>query len=242
MKNYPLLCVLPMLALCAAFVRAEDADKTEADKKALEPMKSYVGQWKGGSKGSANPADGWVEESDWSWEFKGGHAALVFSAPKGKYFSAGKLEAGEKPGAFHFDGTLPDGKTHQDFTGEIAKTELVLDSANAADGRPARLSIELIAKGKRMVMYYQKKVGERYSPIAEVGFTRQGSGFGKETNEHECVITGGLGTIAVQYKGQTYYVCCGGCKTSFNENPEKELAAYKKRKEEEAKAAPVKKE
>jgi YHS domain-containing protein len=45
----------------------------------------------------------------------------------------------------------------------------------------------------------------------------------------ECVVTGGKGTIAINYKGATYYVCCSGCKQAFNENPEKILAEYKQR-------------
>jgi hypothetical protein len=240
MKSFAFRSILlSVLMLLAALVpcRAEDAaDKIETEKKALEPLKTYVGQWKGATK-ATDPGGGWAEDSDWSWEFKDGHAAIIFATPKGKYFTAGRITPGEKAGTYKFDGTLPDGKAHQEYTGELNKTELVLDTANAAEGRPNHLYFELVAKGKRMVMYYQKKTGERFTPIAEVGFTRQGSGFGKETNDHECVITGGLGTIPVTYKGQTYYVCCGGCKSSFNDNPEKELAAYKKRKEEEAKAA-----
>jgi len=32
------------------------------------------------------------------------------------------------------------------------------------------------------------------------------------------------------YKGVTYYVCCGGCRDAFNENPEKILKDYQARK------------
>jgi YHS domain-containing protein len=45
----------------------------------------------------------------------------------------------------------------------------------------------------------------------------------------ECVVTGGKGTIPIAYKGQTYYVCCSGCKRAFDENPEKILAEYRER-------------
>ena len=234
LRMTPVLILLSMLA--GACVAADAPDKVEADKKALEPMKDYVGQWKGGSRGG-DVKDGWVEETEWVWEFKNGRAAMVFASPKGKYFSAGRLEASDKAGEFKFDGTLPDGKEHQEFTGAVEKTELVLTAAAPAADRPAKVSIDLLAKGKRMVMYYQKKSGERFTPLAEVGFTRKGSDFGKDTNANECIITGGVGTIPVQYKGTTYYVCCTGCKSTFLENPEKELASYKKRKEEEKAAA-----
>jgi len=29
-----------------------------------------------------------------------------------------------------------------------------------------------------------------------------------------------------EYKGQTYYFCCPGCKTSFDNNPEKHLSPH----------------
>jgi len=231
-----MLFALPLLAEDAPKEGAK-VDKVEDDKKALAPVKTYVGTWKGGPLMKDAAKDGWIEEEEWSWEFKDGRAALVFKAAKGHYYSAGKIEPGEKANTFHFVGTLPDGKTNEELNGEAGKDGLVLTNANPADGRPGRITIELIAHGKRLSVLYQQKAGERYVPLAEVGLTREGSGFGKESTGPECVITGGLGTIPVSYKGKTYYVCCGGCKTSFLENPEKELAAYEKRKAEEAAAA-----
>jgi hypothetical protein len=238
--NARLVFIMP-LAFFALPLLAEDApkeaaksDKMEDDKKALTPVKTYVGSWKGGPMMKDGVKEGWVEEAEWSWEFKDGRAALVFKATNGHFYSAGKIAPGEAANSFVFTGTLPDGKASEELKGEVGKDGLVLTNSNPGDGRPARITIDLIARGKRLDMLYQKKAGERYVPLAEVGLTRQGSGFGKESNGPECVITGGLGTIPVSYKGKTYYVCCGGCKTSFLENPEKELAAYEKRKAEEA--------
>jgi YHS domain-containing protein len=44
-------------------------------------------------------------------------------------------------------------------------------------------------------------------------------------------VTGGTGSIEVSYEGQTYYVCCTGCRDYFNENPAEVLAQYAARKE-----------
>ncbi len=35
------------------------------------------------------------------------------------------------------------------------------------------------------------------------------------------MVTGGAATIAVSYGGQTYYVCCTGCRDAFTAAPEK---------------------
>jgi hypothetical protein len=65
--------------------------------------------------------------------------------------------------------------------------------------------------------------------------TRVGSGFGQGGAGPECVVTGGAGTMTVEYLGQKYYVCCTGCRDYFNADPAKALAEYKERKEEERK-------
>ena len=39
-----------------------------------------------------------------------------------------------------------------------------------------------------------------------------------------CVVTEDRGTIHVSYKGQTYWVCCSGCRDLFNDDPESVLA------------------
>jgi YHS domain-containing protein len=211
-------------------------EQREADKKALQPLKGYVGEWKGVGGGRGDSAkDSWGEESDWGWDFKNGRAAVSFTSANGHFYTAGRIEPSAK--GFHFVGTLPDKKTKEEFTGDVNKDgDLILTNDNAPAGRPTRLTLSLVAKGARMVTTYEKSVRKgTYAPMAEVGLTLKGSGFGKAIDMRECVVTGGRGKTPVQYKGQTYYVCCGGCADEFNENPDKVMAAWKKRKEEEMK-------
>lgn len=221
-------------ALCLMFAShapAED-DKVAAEKKALQPVQTFVGDWKGQGmpKGGTAAKDAWSDEAEWAWEFKGGHAAIVFKSPANKYYAGGRLVAGEKEGTYTLTLTLPDGKTEEKFTGTVSKNgDLEVKNEAAAAGRPERITFELVAKGKRMLTTYFAK-GQ---PLAEIGSTRKGSGFGKDAQGPECVVTGGVGTSTVSYKGQTYYVCCGGCREEFNENPEKILAEFKARKEKE---------
>jgi hypothetical protein len=240
-SHYMLLtaCLLMSLSgFCGETAKPADdkagSDQVEADKKALAPVLQYVGGWRGSGLPKDGAKDGWSEEADWAFDLKGGHAALVFSSDKNKYYKAARIEPGEKKGTFKFLGTLPDGKK-EELTGAIEKDgDLVFNNLAPADGRPSRVIFSVVAKGNRLLMNFQKKMaGDRYSPICEVGYTRKGSGFGKGGDARECIITGGVGKIAVSYKGQTYYVCCGGCKEAFEANPEKELAAYHKRKEDE---------
>ena len=86
--------------------------------------------------------------------------------------------------------------------------------------------------GDRLLVLLEKKspASDQFVRLAEVGYTRQGSGFGQGTSGRECVVTGGLGTIEVTHKGQTYYVCCTGCRDYFYEKPDEILAEYVARK------------
>ncbi|MBC8117186.1 MAG: YHS domain-containing protein [Candidatus Saccharimonas sp.] len=40
------------------------------------------------------------------------------------------------------------------------------------------------------------------------------------------MISQGLGTISVSYKGKSYWVCCSGCKAAFDDEPEKWIAKF----------------
>lgn len=82
-----------------------------------------------------------------------------------------------------------------------------------------------------MLVLYERQVDDRYVRIAQVGYTREGSEFGKGTAYRECIVTGGHGTIAVRHQGETYYVCCSGCRDYFQDNPQTVLAEYQERRE-----------
>ena len=64
----------------------------------------------------------------------------------------------------------------------------------------------------------------------EVRAKKEGVALVKGKKGPECVVSGGLGTMAVTYKGRTFYVCCGGCRDAFNDNPEQFIKAFDAKK------------
>ena len=81
----------------------------------------------------------------------------------------------------------------------------------------------------------RKQKQQSFFRVAEVGYTREGTRLAQAgAGGPECVVTGGLGTMQVSYKGKTYYVCCSGCKQAFDDDPEGILADFAARKAEEA--------
>jgi YHS domain-containing protein len=103
-------------------------------------------------------------------------------------------------------------------------------AAEAAADRPARITMRMVAGGDRLLVLYEARAGGDYARLAEVGATRKGISFAQGTGYPECIVTGGHGSIAVEYNGKTYYVCCTGCRDLFKEDPEGVLAEYRARK------------
>jgi YHS domain-containing protein len=230
-------------------------DSTIADKKALAAFQSLIGEWKGvGQPHRGSNQGSWSEESQWAWRFADGRAEIVAKLDHDPYVGALRLQTAGRVGQFRLIATppadKPDAKStvksaDQDssptkearFSGTAgADGQLVLNiEGDPAPTRTARVTLRIVADGDRLVMIYEARNGDRFTRLAEVGSTRKGSSFAvKGAGAHECVVTGGQGTIAVEYKGETYYVCCTGCRDLFKQDPEKVLAEYRERKAREA--------
>ncbi|MCI0357960.1 MAG: hypothetical protein L0211_05730 [Planctomycetaceae bacterium] len=229
-----------LIVLLAGLLWADDKPKPAIDpaaQKQLEKIQQLVGQWKGvGQPQRGSTKDSWVEEADWAWSFEKG-VALVGKQPKGKYFSAIKLVRGQQDGEYELIATATGGGEELRYTGKLDDDgKLLLVAAEPREGLPARISIRFVADGDRLLVLLERKGNaDQYVRLAEVGYTRQGSGFGKGSSGPECVVTGGAGTIEVMHNGVKYYVCCTGCLEYFKENPDEIIAEYKIRKEEEKK-------
>lgn len=209
----------------------------EADQARLEPLQSFIGDWRGvGQLRRGSTQGSWREESSWAWHFEGEAAAIVFAAPEGKYLIGGEFRPSEEEGAFALIARSADGQTQWQYAVTLSEDgQLVATSEDVPADQPARLSIRQVAGGARLVMLLEKRLPgtDRFARLAEVGYTREGSDFAQGRTGPECVVTGGYGSIAVTYKGQTYYVCCEGCKQLFEADPEGILADYQARLEEE---------
>src|SRR5690606_30385949 len=109
---------------------------------------------------------------------------------------------------------------------------LVFSAKSPPDGHPARLTVRLVAAGTRLHVLLERHVPVEalVVRIADVGYTRRGSGFVNGFQGRECIVTGRLGTIEVDRGGKNYYVCCTGCRDYFKEDPDEVLAEYAAKK------------
>jgi len=230
-----------LAALTALASLALTAPALADDRSALTPLQDFIGDWKGVGKPKRNarPKDFWQERASWSWAFEEGRARLALTSSKARYLCSGALSAvAEDRGLYRLDAVLGNGKTKLRYEGRLnERGSLVLEAKQETTFKQAaRVTMRTVANGDRLLMLYERKVGATtWMRMGEVGFTRVGSAFGKAAKGIECIVTGGKGTIPVSYKGKTYYVCCGGCKDLFNEDPESCLADAAERAEEEKK-------
>lgn len=200
----------------------------------LREWQSFVGQWRGVGQVRRGSSEGaWRVNSQWKWEFEADNHALVYGAEDGKYLKQARLQVTKSGLAL----TVVDGEKTIAFkrSEEALANQLVFVAPESLESGLARVSMRLVAKGDRLLISLDRRTRSgRFTRMGELGFTRQGSQFGQGTTFVECVVTGGKGTIPVKHKGETYYVCCTGCKDYFEQDPEKVLAEYRERRAEEA--------
>ena len=251
-----LACVSWMLS-CGLLASAADKDEAKgpAGRTELSRFQAFVGAWRGVGQPKRGSTDGaWSERLEWAWKFDQGSARLRFAAPQGKYWREATLAPSDKSGEFRL--TLAPAKSTGNsnseeflrYAGRAADDgSLVLDAVDAeklSADQPQRITVRLVAGGDRLIILLERRsaLSDRYARLAEIGYTRQGSDFGKGATQIECVVTGGLGTMPVTHEGQTYYVCCAGCRDLFLQKPAEILAEYRERKAKEKADAEKKKE
>jgi outer membrane lipoprotein-sorting protein len=200
-------------------------------KEALQALQDYIGNWKGNGTSEKNKSEIWNEKLSWSWKFKGDDAWLTLDFGKdGKFYKGGEVRY--LPDKKLYKMTLVDKKDKkQVFEGRLTgakKDRLTLERVDPDTKETHQILMNMAAGGIGSVYTYSTKPENRtlYNKQWQVRFTKEGESFAAGKKQIECVVTGGLGTIPVMFKGVTYYVCCTGCRDAFNENPEKILKEY----------------
>lgn len=224
---YLIACLLVGLVLFAP----EDQPSAKA---ALETFNDFVGAWNGSGapdKPRADPKDAWRETGQWSWRFKGDQPALVLTIDAGKLMKGGELRYLPDTKRYSFTETGVDGEKRV-YEGELKNGYLTLDHVDKKTREIKRLTMNSAGDGLRFIYKLSHKPDGRTLFVRDfqVAFTKKGETFAASEKKPECVVTGGLGTSTVAYKGTTYYLCCSGCRDAFKEDPEKYIKEYQERK------------
>jgi hypothetical protein len=206
--------------------------KPEQSKEAMQAIQEYVGTWKGSGTSEKNKSDIWKESATWTWKFDKKEAFFAAEMKESKLYKAGEIRylADKK----HYQLTLTTQKDKKEvYIGELKKDRLSLERVDADTKETHQIQFNTASDGDRLIMTFAVKPENRtlFNKTSQVAYTREGVTFAAAgAKKNECVVTGGLGTSTVMYKGVTYWVCCTGCRDAFNENPEKIIKEYQARK------------
>ncbi len=218
--------------------------RTEAIRKALDPLQIMVGSWRGESRGTTG-GFGSLEESAWRWDYSNRQQpALLVESETSPFLREAKMTYWPNKEVFTLTGQDGEGiarnfegiftETPRDVPGDndtLQRTfKIRFREVQPADPRDAWQIVFNQRHNNRFLMELRKQSpssGEFNRRFETVGNQRQGTSFAgspDDYGERTCIISQGLGTSTVSYNGETYWVCCSGCKAAFEDDPEFWLA------------------
>ncbi len=233
MHRCRLALALLLLAIVLPVGIADTPTKPTA-REALQAFNDLIGSWRGAGEPNGTREEKqkgfWQETIAWEWRFKGAEAWLAATIDKGKYYTSGELRYFPDKQIYQLTLTTP-AKETLTFTGQLKDKRLTLERTDTARKETQRLVISLLHSNRYLYRLEVQPEGHKiFTPVFQVGATKEGVPFAAEGTQPECIVSGGLGKIAVSYKGKTYYVCCSGCRDAFKEEPEKYIKEFEEKK------------
>lgn len=211
---------------------------------AMQPLQIVLGKWRGVT---LKKFDGMskVEEPEWVWDFLTApkQPALVVTSDASHYLKSGRMTFLLDKQEFQFTATDKDGtervyqgtftKPVEDIPGDDKKLQrtftLTLKQVSPTDDRKfAQVAFSQKENNRYFLEIYDKR-GDGVLKVDTVANQREGTSFAlnpDDYGEKKCVVSGGLGTSTVSYKGKTYYVCCSGCAAAFKDDPERWIKKF----------------
>ncbi|WP_437192530.1 hypothetical protein [Planctomicrobium sp. SH527] len=215
---------------------------------AMKPLQIMLGDWRGTTQKEVGDFKG-LDKSHWVWDLKTDRKqpVMVMTSDASPYLREGRLTWLPERKVYQFKVVDPEGVARTlegAFTQEAEmfqgddrqshiKYKLELTQVEPQVQRDAWQLVFSQQENNRYLLEIHKRRGSRYLRVDTVATQREGTSFAKSDEgygQRECIISGGLGTMTVSYKGMTYWVCCSGCKAAFDEEPAKWIAEFQKKK------------
>jgi hypothetical protein len=211
----------------------------------LQPLQILLGQWRGTTRREFETFKA-VDNHEWIWDLRTDpqRPALTLHSDKSPYLQKGRLSWDGVIGKFTLTATDATAVTRK-FTGDFSEPvheivgsddklhkvfRLEFNQTPPANGETGELWQLAFAQqeNNRYLLEVSKRRGTagfvRYDTVST---QREGTSFAASDTgyaEKTCIISEGLGTTELTYKGRSYWVCCSGCKAAFEEEPEKWIA------------------
>ena len=218
----------------------DSGERVESARTALKPLQILIGGWNGTSR-NAN-----LDHPNWAWDLKTDpkQPALRIKSEKGQYVRDGRLTFFPASQDYELTATDAAGKKRifrgqfsqevQDVLGDDKKLQRtykleLTEPQPDTDGEQWRAVINQQENNRYIFEVYRKRGAGQFLRVDSINTQREGTSFAlsdTDYGEKTCVVSQGLGTTEVKYKGKSYYVCCSGCKAAFEDEPEKWIARF----------------
>lgn len=229
--------------------------RRQAIMKNLKPLQVMLGNWRGTTRKEYGDSKA-VDLHEWIWDLQTDREqpALVLASDKSPYFKNARLTFIAEAARFaltatNSDGVTreymgdytdpvheivgPDDKMHRVFRLELTQTE---ESAKQEANETWQVAFSQQENDRYLLEVDKRRGKAAFRRYDTVSTQREGTSFALNDSDYgdkTCIISQGLGTIAVSYKGKTFWVCCSGCKAAFDAEPDVWIARAEQRATEE---------
>jgi hypothetical protein len=226
-------------------VQVAPEKQSESIVAALQPFQVLLGQWRWIAKKNFGNSVQTGEDLEWIWDFQTepNRPALKASTAANPYFrtiwitwlphdAKFQLTAKTAEGdARVLQGTWADnGEPMEEIDGKkVQRTyKLQFSQVTPASGDQWLITLNQLDNNQYLIDLSRRPgPGKQPALVANIRQQRLGTSFAVADSDNpglKCIISGGLGTMTVEYKGKSYPVCCSGCAAAFKDDPELWLA------------------
>jgi hypothetical protein len=197
-------------------------------KEAMQKIQLIVGDWRVTGMPRDSKREPWTEKAAWGFKIEKEEYSLALAVTDAAYWKEAALRFDLKRQVYVLSATFADG-AQKTYEGKYAEKERLLTLEEATEAWPRDRAVMSLLRDNRFLIDLETQAakGKDWTTVAQLGCTKEGVPFVRGETV-KCIVTGGSGTIPVTHAGKTYYVCCSGCRTFFNDAPEKTIADAKK--------------
>jgi hypothetical protein len=214
----------------------------------LRPLQIVLGKWNGVVDRASSS-----EVHEWIWDFRSDKQfpSLVLTAPEGNFFNRASITFDPRVNKYKMT-TVDEEEVTRHYEGKFtADPEDVPEGDGKTVHRTFKLQLTEIPNPDRntrwqyvfnqqknnryLIEVYRAKGKSDYRRIDTIGTQRDGTSLARSDEDYgdrTCVISQGLGTSQVSFKGKSYWVCCSGCAAAFNDDPETWIARFEEKQKE----------
>jgi hypothetical protein len=229
----------------ASKTKIPDEKKAETVVAALRPFQILLGDWRWGTRKQFGSFTKTGEDLKWVWDFQSNpnRPALKGFSDANPYFQKIWLTYLPDDDRFQLTGKTPegesrtlqgtwaeDGEPKEESDGKKTQHsyKLVLTQSAPAAGEQWQVTLNQLDNNQYlMALARSPAAGKAFAQVDTVRQQRVGTSFAVADSDNpgpKCIISGGLGTMQVEYNGKSYPVCCSGCAAAFKDDPERWLA------------------